>query len=505
MRALSRLTALLAAALLALVGAGYPVGASGPAIGDPASPVGHQATTPIQHFIFAMQGDRSFDNYFGTFPGADGIPAATCQEYVAGHPKKGCVKPFLLNPALPGAPVAGATVINRQWNNGKMDQFVSAFRAQGRDGSTAMGHYDAAQLPFYWNAAREYVLFDSFFSSSRSGPTHNRSYWVAARDQTVTISPTSADPGRPTIFDRLQTAGVSWKFYVQNYRSKETYRSASATDPASQPGRVPLLNIGRFIDDQELNSHIVDLGQYYADLSAGTLPSVAYIATSSATERTARSVVSGQNLMRNMTTQLMLSRYWSSSALLLSYDGPGGWFDHVAPPQVDADGYGLRVPALLLSPYAVKGQVNHTVLDYTSALTFIEKNWQLAPLTARDALAKSIAGGFDFTSPARPPAILHGTNGEPPPAVLRAPAAARAVFSAYGASVVLVVLVLLVAGLMPSAQLRWRMRRMRWRMRRQKHRRIGWRIRRRGAHSAARWRPSRLAPQPDDRLAESLR
>ena len=127
------------------------------------------AATPVQHFVFMMQGDRSFDNYFGTFPGADGIPDGVCQEFVAGRPDNGCVKPFLLDPSSSPSVIAGPNLINRQWNNGAMNRFVAAFHAQGRDGTVAMGHYDANFLPFYWSVAQNYVLFDRFFSSSRLG------------------------------------------------------------------------------------------------------------------------------------------------------------------------------------------------------------------------------------------------------------------------------------------------------------------------------------------------
>jgi phospholipase C len=102
----------------------------------------------------------------------------------------------------------------------------------------------------------------------------------------------------------------------------------------------------------------------------------------------------------------MESRYWDNSALLLSYDGSSGWFDHVQPPRAGRDTFGFRVPALLISAYARQGQINHTVLDYTSALRFIEQNWQLPPLTSRDAHADSLTSAFNFTTGPRPPALI---------------------------------------------------------------------------------------------------
>jgi phospholipase C len=325
-----------------------------------------------------------------------------------------------------------------------MNMFVAAFHAQGRDGTNVMGHYNADALPFYWGAAQSYVLFDKFFSSSRLGERANRNYWVSGGPP-PSQSVTAAAIDQPTIFDSLQKAGVSWKFYVQDYQPDKTYRAESVADPTTQPIRVPLLNQDRFIDDPELRSHIVDLTQYYADLSDGTLPSVAYVASYSASERSARSVQSGQDLARNMVTQLMLSDSWPSSAFLISYDGPGGWFDHVAPPQVDADGYGLRVPALLISPYALRGAVNHAVLDATSALKFIQDNWRLSPLTTRDGAASSIAGAFDFGAAPRAAQLLPVAAVESGPPV----GAVGAVYWTYGSAAAVIALMLIAAAVSP--------------------------------------------------------
>ena len=408
-----------------------------------AEPVTVATSTPIQHFVYLMQGDRTFDNYFGTFPGADGVPEDACQALVVGRPADGCVKPFLLQPDSAASLTAGPNLINRQWNSGAMDMFVAAFHAQGRDGTNVMGHYDADALPFYWGAARNYVLFDKFFSSSRLGESANRNYWVSGG---LPGQPTAAGGfDQRTIFDSLQQAGVSWKFYVQDYQPDKTYRAESVADPTTQPIRVPLLNQDRFIDDPELRSHIVDLTQYYADLAAGTLPSVAYVASYSASERSSRSVQSGQNLAKNLVTQLMLSPSWPSSAFLISYDGPGGWFDHVAPPQIDADGYGLRVPALLISPYARDGAVNHSVLDATSALKFIQDNWRLPPLTTRVDSASSIVGGFDFAGAPRPAQLLPVAPVESSPPA----GAVGAVYWTYGSAAAVIALMLITAAVSP--------------------------------------------------------
>lgn len=407
------------------------------------APTTSEPTTPIRHFVYMLQGDRSFDNYFGTYPGAEGIPPGVCQKRVVTGPDEGCVEPFPLHGRNVEALGAGTVELNNQYDEGRMDGFVAAYQNQGRDGSSVMGYYDRRDLPTYWGLADRYTLFDHFFSSTRSGQRVNRSYWVSG-------SP--PPPGNPkavaidyarhsTIFDRLQAAGVDWKFYVQGYDPKQTYRTNSRTTPTTQPVRVPLLNYPRFLDDPALSARIVDLSQYYRDLDNGKLPAVAYIASNGPSERSTRSIDSGQRLVTNLVGSLMVSKAWKSSAFLLSYDGSGGWYDHVRPPQVDSHGYGMRVPALLVSPYARPGHIHRDVLDYTSALAFIEQNWQLAPLASRDAAATSIKGAFDFESGPRPAELRFAE-----PAVARAPITSVAVvFWCYGAVLCLVAGVVAIA------------------------------------------------------------
>ncbi len=384
-----------------------------------------QAKTPIQHFLFLLQGDRSFDNYFGSYPGADGLAGATCQQQAPGK-SGGCVKPYPLHGQSVQPLGATPSTIAKQYDGGKMDGFVSALQSVGLDGTKAMGYYDQRDLPAYWKAASQYVLFDRFFSATRDGVRSNRQYWVSATD-------TGSQP--LTIFDRLQAAGISWKFYVQNYRPVTGPPAATrTTSDNTQAAAVPLLNDSRFTTDPALRSHIVDLGQYYQDLQDNTLPAVAYIATSGASERSSRSISEGQSLVTSLTGQLMLSRYWSSSAFLLSYDGTGGFYDHVAPPQVDGHGYGLRVPALLISSYARRGAIVHATLDYTSALSFIEHNWGLAPLASRDRTAGSLLPAFDF-SKARQPELITDGSPAPPPGKLRS---TSIVYVSYGCAAAVV-------------------------------------------------------------------
>jgi phospholipase C len=371
------------------------------------------ASTPIEHLVVLMQENHSFDNYFGTYPGADGIPTGTKMPVDPQNPGAGYVEPWHIgNSSITDLSHSVATY-REQYNNGKMDGFVSALNRRNQDGRLAMGYYNGEDIPYYWNLADRYVLFDRFFSSASDGSFSNHMYWIAGvppsteRGQSLAQRLNKTD----TIFDRLEAAGISWKFYIQNYDSTITYRNLGTSgNRASQVIWAPVLNIDRFIDDPKLSSHIVDLSQYYEDLRSGTLPAVAYIVPSGASEHPPSNIQTGQRFVKTLVQELMRSSAWNSSAFLLLYDDWGGWYDHVKPVAVDAYGYGPRVPGLLVSPYARVGHIDSTQLDFTSVLKFIEENWNLKPLAERDAKANNFLSAFDFNQDPRKPEYLAMTR-----------------------------------------------------------------------------------------------
>jgi phospholipase C len=398
----------LLAASAAVLFAAFPAVAS--AAADPPT------KTPIKHFIALMQENHSFDNYFGTYPGADGIPQHVCQPVDRFDPSKGCVKPFHLGDRVVEDLNHSHKVAVRQYDHGKMDGFIDGVRrASGKVQPNVMGHYDDRDIPYYWNIADNYVLFDRFFTSSAGGSVGNHMFWV-----TGTVGNPNGDFVPPngfdmtTIFDRLEQKHVSWKFYVQNYDPGINLFNQAIGDRGSQVIWVPILNYRRYLLDPKLRSHIVDMDQFYKDLAHGTLPSVAYVAPSGSSEHPPGSIQAGERFIRTIVNSIMRTQYWSSSAFMWSYDDWGGWYDHVKPPQVDKYGYGFRAPALLVSAWARRGFVNHTTLDFTSELKFIEDNWGLEPLAQRDAKANSIAGAFDFKRPPRKPVFLQATRPRPP-------------------------------------------------------------------------------------------
>jgi phospholipase C len=384
--------------------------------------VERKANTPIEHVIFLMQENHSFDNYFGTYPGADGFPEGLCVPVDPFDPaNEECIEPFLMgsNEVENADPDHSEVTHRLQYNDGKMDGFIYALEQRNQDGRIAMGYYDDSVLSYYWNIADEYVLFEHFFSSAAGGSLINHLYWIAAAPGTVgegqTLQEVLAET--PTIFDRLQEAGISWKFYIQNYEPELTYRTVHLFpgNRAAQITWAPVLNMDRFLDDPELNSRIVNMEEYHSDLINGTLPHVAFMVPSGPSEHPPSSLQSGQAFVKTLIQALMASDYWESSAFIWSYDDWGGWYDHVPPPQVDAYGYGFRVPALLVSAYAKRGHIDSTTLDYTSVLKFIADNWDLEPLSERDAQAESIISAFDFDQPPRRPAFVSYSREEGAP------------------------------------------------------------------------------------------
>ena len=367
-----------------------------------------ETKTPIKHFLVLMQENHTFDNYFGTYPGAEGIPEGTCIP-VDPFDKSNteCVEPFHIGDRPIEDLDHSDSTFELQYNKGQLNGFVYALNQRNQNGALAMGYYDDRDLPYYWNLVDEYVLFDHFFSSDHGGSFANHMFWVSGQQGGSRVTGEGYDT-IPTIFDRLEERGISWKFYVQNYDPEINYRTAHliSGNRASQIIWVPILNMARFLDDPELSSHIVDLSEYFTDLENGTLPAVAYIAPAGASEHPPGSIRSGQKFVKSLIQALMRSSAWDSSAFLVTYDDWGGWYDHVPPPQVDEHGYGMRVPAFMVSSYAKRGHIDSTVLDFTSIMKFIEENWNIEPLAERDAKSNNFLTAFDFSAPPREPVFI---------------------------------------------------------------------------------------------------
>lgn len=389
-------------------------------------PARAQESVPIDTVVVLMQEDRTFNNYFGTYPGANGWPNGFTMPLDPTNPAAGGVAPFKLDstrtPSLPHS----ANAMIEAYREGSMNGFITSAEEYGAsDGSLAMGYYDYHDIPLYWHLADEFVLTDNWFSSVMGPSFPNHLYLFAATMTGPDGQKYTSVPAEGldvlTIFDRLEEAGVSWKVYVQEYDPAANFRSTEArlglTDKAAQLTWVPLVGIPRFVDDPVLSSKIVDLNHYFLDAANGELPNVAMIAPSGLSEHPPGDLTLGHYFAVDVLEALMVSSAWERSAFILTWDEWGGWADHVAPPQVDEHGYGMRVPGLIVSPYAKRGYVDSTLYDHTSVLATIEWLFDVEPLTSRDANAKSFENAFDFTQIPRAPMLPDPeyAPGKPPP------------------------------------------------------------------------------------------
>jgi phospholipase C len=368
----------------------------------------------LQHIVVLMQENRSYDEYFGALhrksqPASEGEPTTGNPDPLDPSHK---IKPFHQS--------ANCEVkdLNHEWtgshaeiDNGRMDGFTAQnIVPDDANGSRAMGYYDATDLPFYYRLASSFGVGDRYFSSV-AGPTYpNRFYEMAGTSfgHIKNDPPPEGGFTQPTIFGRLQAAGISWKVYDAQFPTALF-----------------------FADVQANRDHVNPISQYFTDAAAGTLPQVAfveptYVATASeeSDEHPPANIQVGQQFTANIAHALMTSPNWRSSAFILTYDEDGGYYDHVAPPAAPIpdnippmlgptdvpaafDHYGLRVPFVVVSPFSKPHFVSHRVSDHTSILAFIERRFGLQPLTQRDAKANALLEYFDFAHPhfRKPPAL----------------------------------------------------------------------------------------------------
>lgn len=388
---------------------------------------------PIDTLVVVMQEDRTFDNYFGTYEGANGWPDGFQMPRDPDDLSLGFVEPHKLAETRTVSLPHSEKAMRAAYNDGKMDSFVKSSEEFGTpDGALALGYYDYNDIPFYWQLADEFVLADNWFSSVMGPSFPNHLYLFAGTRYAKTAVDSEGAPLRydsipaegldvDTIFDRLDEAGISWKVYIQGYSEDVTYQNSEARaglhPQASQLVWVPLVGIPRFVQNPKLNANLVPLAEYFEDARSGELPAVSFITPSGLSEHPPGDLRLGHFFATDLLEALMLSEHWESSAYVLTWDEWGGFADHVAPPQVDEDGYGLRVPGLIVSPYAKPGYVDSTVYDHTSVLATIEDWWDLEPLAERDANANTFANAFDFTQEPRPPLVLSTSYNAPPPEV----------------------------------------------------------------------------------------
>ena len=378
----------------------------------------HGSAIPIDHVVVLMQENRSFDHYFGQLH-YQGQPRSRPEPQRASNP----------DPTNPSGPRISAfhqthycevadldhswSGTHREWNGGRMDGFTA--QNQNPDdptGSRTMGFYDSSDLPFYYALYGTFAMADRFFSSVLSQTFPNRFYLLAGtsfghiRNDFPQDCPQPCNPlleySQRTIFNLLDEAAppVSWKIYFHE---------------------VPFADEFAYVRSRSQN--VVAISNYFADAAAGTLPQVAFVdplfigsSNTENDEHPTSNIQVGEEFVARVINALLASPQWPRSALFLTYDEHGGFYDHRRPPPACVpddiapfleegdvpgafDRYGIRVPAVVVSPFARARYVSHRVYDHTSILRFIETRFDLPALTARDANADPMLKLFDFRNP----------------------------------------------------------------------------------------------------------
>jgi phospholipase C len=426
----------------------------------------------IQHVVVIMQENRSFDSYFGTYPGADGIPMKNGRPAVCvPDPRTGCVRPFhdRADRNLGGPHSEDDAVADI--DGGQMDGFIAQQLAArtgcehlfnpacGRGQSSGlpdvMGYHTGADIPNYWAYAKNFVLDDHMFESDASWSLPAHLYMVsewsarcAIHGDPMSCADNDESPGLPPDFQRknlgiaspkppdyawtdltylLHKAGISWRYYVFGGNEPDCENDAAVTcssvkQRSGTPGIWnPLPYFNTVQQDGQLGN-IESLSHFYAAAKAGRLPQVSWIVPNGRVSEHPPALVSaGETYVTGLINAIMSSPDWNSTAIFVSWDDWGGFYDHVEPPTVDANGYGLRVPGLVISPYAKPGYIDHHTLSFDAYVKFIEDDFlngqRLDPRTdgrpdprpdVRENASQlsDISADFDFSQAPRSPVIL---------------------------------------------------------------------------------------------------
>jgi phospholipase C len=378
-------------------------------------PSGPRDISVIQHIVFIIKENRSFDNYFGTFPGANGATTAllsTGQTINLQH------TPAPMPRDLGHAWFDAHTAID----NGAMDLSDIIGEASLNGDLLTMSQMTQSDIPNYFNYAQNFVLGDNTFSSLAGASFQNHLYTVAAQSGNVfsqggaphtdswgcdaspvvivylwnddgTVSSSVPCFDFQTLADELESAGISWNYY---------------TAPENTSGYVySTLDDINHIRNGPMWSNVVNYSQFNSDAETGNLPAFAWLTSPSGDdEHPPLSPCPGENWTVNTINAIMTGADWNSTAIFIVWDDWGGFYDHVPPPVVDKFGLGPRVPLLIISPYAIPGYISHTQYEFSSILKFVEERFGLPPLTDRDANANDTTDSFNFAQTPLPPYIL---------------------------------------------------------------------------------------------------
>jgi phospholipase C len=379
----------------------------------PDRPAGTDTMEEIDHFVVLMMENHSFDNYLGMLGRGDGFTLGADGAPTNWNPtadgRRQLAFPMPDDCQLDGHPSQEWAACHQQFDGGTNMGFVTS-----PSGPVAMGYWTGQDLPFYYSLASTFALADRWFCSLLGQTYPNRRYLTAATsagmvdDVLSQVLSTSAPHG--TIFDRLDQYHVSWRNY---YDTKS----------------LPTVDVW-YKDPAAHSANVVSNTEFFADASSGNLPGFSIVDPDfgSQSEEDPQNIAKGQAFAAQVVSAVMQGPAWSRTLLVWLYDEHGGYYDHVPPPPALApdaiaplspvgargekayDGfrrYGFRVPAVVVSPYARKAHVTHTIHDHTSILAMVERKWNLPALTYRDANAADLTDFLDLSTPAfaEPPTL----------------------------------------------------------------------------------------------------
>ncbi len=356
-----------------------------------------QGLQDVQHVVFIIKENHTYDNYFGQFPGGNG---ATTGYYRS--------KTIPLAHAADSVPdiCHSRACAWRAFDNGAMDNFYFGSRRLA-----PYSQYTQSDIPLYWGLASQFVLADNFFTTvmgpsfpnhlisvgAYTGAAHNPNNLALSGDgwgcdtkgqQVLTIKwgwHTFAPPcfDVTTLPDELSAASVSWNYY-----------SPPVGDIGYQWSALDAINHIRY---GKLWAQVVSSTRFATDATNGNLPAVSWlIAPLAYSEHPPSSVRAGMQWTYDQVQAVMNGPDWASTVIFITWDDFGGWYDHVAPPPADAAGLGFRVPLIIVSPFAKPGFILHDQADFVSVVRFIEERFGLAPLGPRDSSASDLMNAFNF-------------------------------------------------------------------------------------------------------------
>ncbi|HEY1597700.1 MAG TPA: alkaline phosphatase family protein [Thermoleophilaceae bacterium] len=385
----------------------------------PHRPEGVDSLPQVDHIIVLMMENHSFDNILGMLPhkvrsrrNVDGLPVSRRGTQLA------------LNPDLQGHPVRAfhapsecqlSDVPSQDWNashlsydNGRNKGFVKA------SGPVAMWFWDDTDLPFTYSLASNFPIGERYFQSCLAQTYPNRRYLISGTSSGITATDTrtfTVPAANGTIFDRLDSHKISWRSYYED---------------------VPATVIVPGVSKPSRTHNFQKIDAFFSDCAHGKLPAVSYVDPQFEihSEENPQDIQFGERFVARVVRAVLESPNWKNTAMFLTYDEHGGYYDHVAPPRAikpdnippllqpgevpgSFNRYGFRVPLVAISPYARANYVSSVVQDHTSILKFIERKWNLGAMTFRDANAADMTDYFDFK--AKKPPFLH------PPRLAKAP------------------------------------------------------------------------------------